>query len=197
MSLPHTDAPITIVFVLLLVLNMNLAVGPVHSFIFFCQIFPVITMQNSHDHLGYEANVVQVIDNVYSTIVNTMWLTFNRQFLTDYCLSPKMNGMDFCLLQYIAALYPLSVILSIISYCPGCVPIKYFWRTIRCCCQEENIHAANSDTWFYCFFAANLCSLCSTFISNFRICSSYLKIILVIIHQFMFCFSKVATMQYF
>ena len=129
-----TYIPITIVFVLLLVLNMNLAVGPVHSFILFCQIFPTIAMDS--DYWGNRTATVQVINDIYSTIINVMSLKFDLQFSTSYCLSSKMTVMDYYLLQYFAALYPLLImviILSVIRYCPGCIPFKYFWHSIRRC----------------------------------------------------------------
>ena len=141
---PHFDAwavyittayiPITTVFILLLILNMNLAVGPIHSFILFCQIFPAISMDNNH--WGKYNNTLLIFNNVFSTIVNVLSLKFDLQFSTGYCLSPNMTVMDYYLLQYLAALYPLLimlVILSIIRYCPGCIPIKYFWWSIRRC----------------------------------------------------------------
>ena len=60
-------------------------------------------MENSH--LGYYTDIVQVINNIYSPIINVMRLTFTLQFSTRYCLSPKMTVMDYYLLQYLAALY--------------------------------------------------------------------------------------------
>ena len=129
-----TYMPITIVFVILLVLNMNLAVGPVHSFIFYCQIFPAIIFNNNYS--GYYNRIILVINDIYRSIINIMSLKFDLQFSTDYCLSPTMTVMDYYLLQYLAALYPLLImvtILSVIRYCPGCIPIKYFWRSIRRC----------------------------------------------------------------
>ncbi|XP_065897607.1 uncharacterized protein [Dysidea avara] len=129
-----TYIPITIVFVLLLVLNINLAVGPIHSFILFCQIFPAITMESNHWENYNDA--LQVITNIYNTIINVMSLKFDVQFSTRYCLSSKMTVMDYYLLQYFAALYPLLIMvimLSVIRYCPGCIPIKYFWHSIRRC----------------------------------------------------------------
>ena len=129
-----TYIPITIVFILLLLLNMNLAVGPIHSFILFCQIFPAITMDNNH--WGNYNNALQVVNSIYGTIINVMSLKFDLQFSTKLCLSSEMTVMDYYLLQYLAALYPLLimvVILSVIRYCPGCIPFKYFWHSIRRC----------------------------------------------------------------
>jgi len=129
-----TYTPLTTVFILLLVLNMNLAVGPIHSFILFCQIFPTIAMNS--DYWSSDINAVAVINDIYSTIINIMSLKFDLQFSTKLCLSLKMNNMDHYILQYFTALYPLLImviLLSIIRYCPGCIPIKYFWHTIKRC----------------------------------------------------------------
>ena len=65
-----------------------------------------------------------------------MSLKFDLYFTTNYCLAPSMNAMDYYLLQYASALYPLLImliILSIIRYCPGCIPAKYLWYTIKPC----------------------------------------------------------------
>ena len=129
-----TYVPITIVFISLLVLNMNLAVGPVHSFIFFCQVFPAVSLFNNH--WGDYSSAMTVVSDIHSAIINVMSLKFNVYFTTNYCLSPNMNVMDYYLLQYASALYPLFimvVILSIIRYCPGCIPAKYLWHVIRPC----------------------------------------------------------------
>jgi len=137
----------TIVFILLLVLNINLAVGPIHSFILFCQIFPAITIGNNQWESYTDA--LQVITNIYNTIINVMSLKFDVQFSTRYCLSPTITVMDYYLLQYLAALYPLLimvVILSIIRYCPGCIPIKYFWRTIKYCVMAVRKRTSTQQT---------------------------------------------------
>ena len=129
-----TYVPITIVFVALLVLNVNLAVGPIHSFIFFCQVFPAISLDNNH--WGDYSSAITIISNIHSAIINIMSLRFNMYFTTKYCLSNSMNNMDYYLLQYASALYPLVIlviIVSIIRYCPGCVVAKYIWHLIRCC----------------------------------------------------------------
>ena len=121
-----TYVPITIVFILLLVLNINLAVGPIHSFIFFCQVFPAVSLDNNH--WGDYSSTITVINDIHSAIINVMSLKFGMYFTTSYCLFPSMNNMDYYLLQYVSALYPLfimAIILSIIRYCPGCTPARY------------------------------------------------------------------------
>ena len=129
-----TYVPITIVFVALLVLNVNLAVGPIHSFIFFCQVFPAISLDNNH--WGDYSSAITIISDIHSAVINIMSLRFNMYFTTKYCLSTSMKNMDYYLLQYASALYPLVIlviIVSIIKYCPGCIVAKYIWHVIRCC----------------------------------------------------------------
>ena len=129
-----TYVPITIVFIALLVLNVNLAVGPIHSFIFFCQVFPAISLDNNH--WGDYSSAITIISDIHSAVINIMSLRFNMYFTTKYCLSNSMNNMDYYLLQYASALYPLvilGIIFSIIRYCPGCIPAKYLWYAIKHC----------------------------------------------------------------
>ena len=129
-----TYIPITIVFISLLVLNMNLAVGPIHSFIFFCQVFPAISLDNNH--WGDYNPAITIISDIHSAVINIMSLRFNMYSTTNYCLSRSMNNMDYYLLQYASSLYPLVVlviIVKIIRYCPGCIPAKYFWYIIKHC----------------------------------------------------------------
>ena len=129
-----TYVPITVVFISLLVLNMNLAVGPIHSFIFFCQVFPAVSLDNNH--WGDYSSTITYISDIHSAVINIMSLKFGMYFNTNYCLFPNMNAMDYYLLQYASALYPLvilMIIISIIKYCPGCIPAKYFWYAIKCC----------------------------------------------------------------
>ena len=129
-----TYVPITVVFISLLVLNMNLAVGPIHSFIFFCQVFPAVSLDNNH--WGDYSSTITYISDIHSAVINIMSLRFGMYFNTNYCLFPNMNNMDYYLLQYASALYPLfimAIILSIIRYCPGCIPAKYLWYVIKPC----------------------------------------------------------------
>ena len=129
-----TYVPITIVFATLLVLNVNLAVGPIHSFIFFCQVFPAISLDNNH--WGDYSSAITIISDIHSAVINIMSLRFNMYFTTKYCLSTSMKNMDYYLLQYASALYPLAImviLLSIIRYCPGCIPAKYLWRAVKRC----------------------------------------------------------------
>jgi len=143
-----TYIPITIVFVLLLVLNMNLAVGPIHSFLVFSQMY----MANYY----HRSDTIQVISKIYVVITNIMRLKFDTPLFTNYCLSPNMTVMDYYVLQYLAALYPLLimvVILSIIRYCPGCVPIKYFWRSIRRCVMAIRKRTSMQQTVIHGFIA--------------------------------------------
>ena len=129
-----TYIPITVVFILLLVLNMNLAVGPIHSFIFFCQTFPALSLCG--DHWGDYSSTMTTINNIHRALTNIMSLKFDLYFRTNYCLMPNMNAMDYYLLQYASALYPLlimTIILSIIRYCPGCIPARYLWYAIKPC----------------------------------------------------------------
>ena len=129
-----TYIPITIVFISLLVLNINLAVGPIHSFIFFCQVLPAISLDNNQ--WGDYNSAITIISDIHSAVINITSLRFNMYFTTNYCLSRSMNNMDYYLLQYASALYPLVVlviIVKIIRYCPDCIAAKYFWYTIKCC----------------------------------------------------------------
>ena len=129
-----TYVPISIVFIALLVLNVNLAVGPIHSFIFFCQVFPAISLDNNH--WGDYSSAITIISNIHSAVINIMSLRFNMYYTTKYCLSTSMKNMDYYLLQYALALYPLAImviILSIIRYCPGCIPAKYLWYAVKRC----------------------------------------------------------------
>ena len=143
-----TYIPITIVFVLLLVLNMNLAVGPIHSFLVFSQIYSA----NYYHH----NDVIQIISMIYGVIINVMSLKFDLPFFTNYCLSPKMTVMDYYLLRYLAALYPLLImviIISVIRYCPGCIPIKYFWHSIRRCVMAIRRRTSMQQTVVHGFIA--------------------------------------------
>ena len=149
-----TYVPITIIFILLLVLNMNLAVGPIHSFIFFCQVFPAISLDNNH--WGDYNSAITVISDIHSAIINVMSLRFNMYFTTNYCLSPSMNNMDYYLLQYASSLYPLvivAIILGIIRYCPNCVPAKYLWYVIRRCVRAIRKRTSFQQTVIHGFIA--------------------------------------------
>ena len=142
-----TYVPITIVFISLLVLNINLAVGPIHSFIFFCQVFPAVSLDNNQ--WGDYSPAITVISDIHSAIINVMSLKFNVYLTTNYCLFANMNAMDYYLLQYASALYPLLIlviIVSIIRYCPGCLPAKYLWYMMKCCVKAVRKRTSMQQT---------------------------------------------------
>ena len=168
-----TYVPITIVFISLLVLNMNLAVGPVHSFIFFCQVFPAVSLDNNQ--WGDFSPVVTVISDIHSAIINVMSLKFNMYFTTNYCLFPNMSTMDYYMLQYASALYPLLILLiivSIIRYCPGCIPAKYLWYMMKYCVKAIRKRTSMQQTLVHGLigFLLLTCKFCEYFISDLEIC---------------------------
>ena len=149
-----TYVPITIVFILLLVLNINLVVGPIHSFIFFCQVFPAVTLNNNQ--WGDYSSAITVISDIHSVIMSVMSLKFGRYSTTNYCLFLNMGAMDYYLLQYVSALYPLfimAIILSIIRYCPGCTPARYLWYAIRPCIKKIRNRISIKQTVIHGFIA--------------------------------------------
>ena len=165
-----TYVPITIVFISLLVLNMNLAVGPIHSFIFFCQVFPAISLDNNH--WGDYNSAITIISDIHSAVINVLSLRFNMYFTTNYCLSRSMNNMDYYLLQYASSLYPLvimAIILSIIRYCPGCIPAKYLWYAIKRCVRAIRERTSFQQTVIHGFIAFLLLTYANFVNTSFQI----------------------------
>ncbi|XP_065900281.1 uncharacterized protein [Dysidea avara] len=63
-----TYLPMTIMLLVLLVLNCNLAVGHIHSFIFFTQILPAIAVGTNH--WNNYTGAMHVINTIYINIIN-------------------------------------------------------------------------------------------------------------------------------
>ena len=165
-----TYIPITIVFISLLILNMNLAVGPIHSFIFFCQVFPAISLDNNH--WGDYNPAITIISDIHSAVINIMSLRFNMYFTTNYCLSFSMKNMDYYLLQYASSLYPLvimAIILCIIRYCPGCIPAKYLWYAIKHCVRAIRERTSIQQTVIHGFIAFLLLTYANFVNTSFQI----------------------------
>ena len=113
--------PLTLLFALIIFVNVRLTTGPANAFIFYAQIVSStfdlyadghinllnITGQHSFKHLkGSFLNLYRAPYGIFN-------LEFIENFLKGICLGKKYNALDILQLDYLVAVYPLLLIIAL------------------------------------------------------------------------------------
>ena len=124
--------PVTVVFITVLVLNINFTSGAVNGFILFCQLINsmdidasgVITInlpKEFRDTISYPTQVYQVIYGFFN-------LDFFNLETLSFCLWNGASALDMLAIKYVTVLYTLLlmiVVICIINNCGGSCVGKY------------------------------------------------------------------------
>lgn len=111
--------PLTIMLIIVFLFNLSVTSGPANAFVFFAQ---VISTTFSADAQGQINNVAIVPHSSYfSQIYKVIYGIWNLEFFDAiqyegwlFCLSPNIKALQITALNYIAALYPLIIILLVV-----------------------------------------------------------------------------------
>ena len=102
--------PLTLLFVLVIVLDIRVTSAPANAFIFFAQVLPNVFTLN-----GGGAIVVRHANNRLVNVYCFLYGIWNLQFFTHkICLSPNLSGLETISIAYLEAAYPL-VLIGIVS----------------------------------------------------------------------------------
>ena len=106
-------APITVMFVLLIVFRINVIQGPLFGYVLYCQAFIVTITRMTlfyklfvHEVHGY-GWVLQI-----SVFLSSIWATDFSLLGGNYCISESMKIMDIFFLNFVPALCPLLLVIS-------------------------------------------------------------------------------------
>ena len=124
--------PTTILFFLLAVFNISLTSGVANPFIFFSQM-----ITTSFGLYVSSAEPGKTFTKFY-TIPYGIWnLNFLDAYLPNYCLHPQMKVATLISLDYIVAIYPLLLILTVCFviwlFHRGCQPVYWLCRPVHSC----------------------------------------------------------------
>ena len=98
--------PLTLLFIVVLLLDIRVTSAPANAFIFFAQVLPTVFTLDGGGAitLGHTSN--HLVD-VYSYLYNIWNLQFFREKI---CLSPNLNSLGAISITYLEAVYPLILI---------------------------------------------------------------------------------------
>ena len=137
-----TFIPTTLLFLIITICSINLTSGSINTYILYCQaiMLPenVITIQSYYFYL-----VSGVHSHYYALLLLplSIWgLEYMEAIVPPLCLHPALKTIHVYALEYVAALYPLCLILA--TYClielhdRGCRLVITIWKPFRKCLRR-------------------------------------------------------------
>lgn len=104
--------PVTILFIVIISLNIPFTSGSMNGFIFYAQVIGFFQV-TAHDRIKFHKGT-----NTFLSINNMLHEIFNLQFFNhdklSFCLLKKANNLDMMVIQYITFFYSFCLLLSII-----------------------------------------------------------------------------------
>ena len=144
-------APITVMFVLLIVFRINVTQGPLFGYVLYCQAF-IVTITRMilfyklfvHEVHGY-GWVLQI-----SVFLSSIWATDFSLLGGNYCISESMKIMDILLLNFVPALCPLLLVIStyilIELHGRNFRPIVIMWKPFSRCFSKLRRNWSATDS---------------------------------------------------
>ena len=125
--------PIAILFFILVLFNISLTSGPANAFIFFAQ-----SITSNFFLYTIHRQCFKILRDIYVIPYDISNLNFFDPISSfHYCIWPQMKSIDLIALEYIAAVFPLVLILLLYSviwlYNRGISPIVCMCRPVHYC----------------------------------------------------------------
>ena len=138
--------PITLLMIVVIIFNVSVTSGPANAFIFFSQIISSTFSVDADGQINYETitHLSPGIKQAYIFLYGIWNLDFLNAIDYDgwlFCLSPKFGALQIMTLKYIAAAYPLVIIVLIVFLVwlynknyrfVVCLFRPFHWCTARC-----------------------------------------------------------------
>ena len=102
---------VTVFFLIVVFLHISATSASMNAFVFFCQMIVALMSYRSPVFEAVLGQASMVLVKFLMTVYGFWNLDFFRELLPPFCVSDKINNMDALALQYIAAFYPLFLIL--------------------------------------------------------------------------------------
>ncbi len=115
--------PVTIVFLLIMFLNISFTSGLVNGFIFYCQVIEVVRLLSSD--LIRSSQTIKSINNIYSLIYSSFSLDFFFHDGLSYCLWKTSKAIDMVAFKYVTLLYAFCLVIFVTVILKKC--------TMKCC----------------------------------------------------------------
>ena len=131
--------PITIFFLLVVTLHINIAVPPLTAFVMFYQAVANVVPSDPLIY-NYAAGTCMPLLKAGLFFSGIWSLDFFRSFIPPFCVSDKLKNIDVYMLAYLSGLYPL--LLVVIAYtliemhARNCRLLVWIWKPFGICCAR-------------------------------------------------------------
>ena len=103
--------PLTVFYLMVILLNIHVTSPPFTAFVFFCQLFTLLFKESVYFNIGVIRFSSKIFLYIISTLISVWNLDIFRHVVPPFCVSSKLTDVDAVLLEYISVLYPLLLIL--------------------------------------------------------------------------------------
>ena len=104
--------PLTVFYLMVILLNIQVTSPPFTAFVFFCQLFTILFKESVYFNIGViKYSSSKIFLYMISALISIWNLDIFRSVVPPFCVSSKLTDVDTILLEYISVLYPLLLIL--------------------------------------------------------------------------------------
>ena len=113
--------PLTILFVVIILFNIRLTTGPANAFIIYSQVLSSTFILDAEGQIPLNtitknSTVTRDLLTAYKLPYGIFNLEFIENVISPFCLGSKLNTLDVIALDYFVALFPLLMIIIIVSF---------------------------------------------------------------------------------
>ena len=129
--------PLTVFYLIVILLNIHVTSPPFTAFVFFCQLFTILFKESVYFKTGVIKYSSKIFPYMISALISIWNLDIFRYVVPPFCVSSKLTDVDTVLLEYISVLYPLLLILityiGIELHARNFSPVVTLWKPFHKC----------------------------------------------------------------
>ena len=129
--------PLTVFYLMVILLNIHVTSPPFTAFVYFCQFFTLFFKESVYFNVGVIRYSSKIFLYIISTLISIWNLDIFRSVVPPFCVSSKLTDVDVVLLDYISVLYPLLLILityiGIELHARNFSPVVTMWKPFHRC----------------------------------------------------------------
>ena len=126
--------PLTVFYLMVILLNIHVTSPPFTAFVFFCQLFTLLFKESVYFNVGLIRFSSKIFVYIISTLISIWNLDIFRHVIPPFCVSSKLTDVDTVLLEYISVLYPLLITyIGIELHARNFSPVVTLWKPFHKC----------------------------------------------------------------
>ena len=126
--------PITVFYLIILLLKINVTSAPMVAFVFYSQIAVLAYIQSPQNTFLFERGISYYFFSLVITLYGVWNLDFFRYRLPPFCVTSKVKTVHAIFLNYVSAFYPLCLIaitwICIDLHSRNVKPVVWMWKKL-------------------------------------------------------------------